>query len=1007
MPDQRWRSVIGGCIDRSTTLNFYFDGRAYCGHPGDTLASALLANGISVVGRSFKYHRPRGIFGSGSEEPNALVSLQRGSQREVNLKATQVELFDGLIAFSQNRWPSLGFDLGAINDLLAPLLPAGFYYKTFMWPPSWWGFYESLIRRMAGLGRAGEEADNDRYAQRYVFCDVLVIGAGAAGLMAASHAAQSGARVILVDEMPEIGGRLLSDQRIIEGVSAKTWASSVAAKLRQQPAARLLSRTTAVGYYDHNMVVLAERLTDHLSVPPAHLPRQRLWWVRARQVVLANGAIERPLMFPGNDRPGIMLASAAQTYTIKYGIRCAIRAAVFTNNDLAYQTAVVLQQSGVSMSLIIDTRTAEIGEAALRLAERYGIEVLKGHTVVGSIGRFALRAIRIAPLGNGTDHTHQERVVKIDRLCVSGGWNPSVHLFSQSQGKLHFDTKIASFVPGDAMQKVRTIGAANGHFGLAECLQEGVKAGLEAARDAGYKVVEASPPNCNEALLAEMPLVDASLWVMPHFSKNPRSRDKQFVDLQNDVSVDDVQLAVREGYQSVEHLKRYTTLGMGTDQGRTSNVNGLAVLAASLNSDTTTVGHTTFRPPYAPLPLGTIAGPEVGKHLRPVRRTAMHDWHQAHQAVFVEAGDWLRAQYYPKAGEDIWHAIHREAQNVRQGVGLVDVSTLGKIEVRGRDAGEFLHRMCINRIRNLNINRCRYWFMLREDGFILDDGTVTRIDECSFYVTTSTAHAAAVMTHLEFYAQTVWPELHVHVVSVTDQFAAMALSGPLCREVLQSACSNMAADSDAQSLPFMAATSTFINGIAARLIRMTFSGELAYELHVAADHGIEVWEAILKAGKLFGIQPYGTEAIGILRIEKGHVAMSELDGRTIPADFGFAKLQKDEDFVGKRSLERKAIKEAKRRRIVGLESINGKGIPRGAHLVWNPTVSKPIPVLGHISAVCYSPNLDKHIALALLEEPECWHGKILYASSPLLNRQVPVRVVNSVFIDPSGQRARC
>ena len=650
MPDQQWRSASGGCIDRSQTLNFYFDGRAYCGHPGDTLASALLANRISVVGRSFKYHRPRGIFGSGAEEPNALVSLQRGSQRDVNLKATQVELFDGLIAFSQNRWPSLGFDLGAINDFLAPLLPAGFYYKTFMWPPSWWGFYENLIRKIAGLGRAGILADNDRYAQRYAFCDVLVIGAGAAGLMAASHAAQSGARVMLVDEMPDPGGRLQSDQRIIDGVSAKTWVASVVAKLRQQPAARLLSRTTAVGYYDHNLVVLAERLTDHLSVPPAHLPRQRLWWVRARQVVLANGAIERPLMFPGNDRPGIMLASAAQTYAIKYGVRCAIRAAVFTNNDPAYQTAVVLQQSGVSMPLIIDSRTTEIGEAALRLAERYGIEVLKGHTVVGTIGRFALRAIRIAPLDKGAHHTHQERVVNIDRLCVSGGWNPSVHLFSQSQGKLRFDTKIASFVPDDSFQAERTIGAANGHFGLAECLYDGVRAGLDAARDAGFKVVEALPPSCNAALLAELPLVDASLWVMPHPRKKSHQREKQFVDLQNDVSVDDVQLAVREGYQSVEHLKRYTTLGMGTDQGRTSNINGLAVLAASLNNDITTVGHTTFRPPYAPLPLGTIAGPEVGKHLRPVRRTAMHDWHQAQQAVFVEAGDWVRPTVLSTSG---------------------------------------------------------------------------------------------------------------------------------------------------------------------------------------------------------------------------------------------------------------------------------------------------------------------------------------------------------------------
>ncbi len=1003
MPDQQWRSVSGGRIDRGTTLRFYFDGRTYCGHPGDTLASALLANGVSVVGRSFKYHRPRGIFGSGAEEPNALVSLERGAQREANLKATQVELFDGLSAFSQNRWPSLGFDLGAVNNFLAPLIPAGFYYKTFMWPPSWWMFYEHLIRKMAGLGRAGTEADRDRYAHRYAFCDVLVVGAGAAGLTAARHAASSGARVIVADEGTEPGGALLASQRTIDGMPAADWAAAVAQGLHHQPAVRLLCRTTAVGYYDHNMVVLAERVTDHLSAPPAHLPRQRLWWVRARQVVLATGAIERPLVFPGNDRPGVMLAKAAQTYTLRYGIRCAIRAAVFTNNDAAYQTAVVLQQSGVSVPLVIDSRSAGPGAAAQRLAERYGIEVLAGHAVVGTAGRPALRAISVAPLTpDGAYDKRQERLVNVDRLCISGGFNPTVHLFSQSQGKLRFDPQIASFVPAVSFQAERTIGAANGQFELADCLQAGARAGIDAAALVGCSAREAAPPRCDPA-----PVTAAlePLWVVPR--SHNRRREKQFVDLQNDVSVDDVRLALREGYQSVEHLKRYTTLGMGTDQGRTSNINGLGLLATDLNSNITDLGHTTFRPPYAPLPLGTIAGPDTGKHLRPLRRTALHHWHQTHRAVFVEAGDWVRPQYYPQAGEDIWRAIHREALNVRERVGLVDVSTLGKIEVRGRDAGEFLHRMCINRIRNLKPGRCRYWFMLREDGFILDDGTATRIDEHTFYITTSTAHAAVVLSHLEFYAQTVWPDLHVHLASVTDQWAAMALSGPLCRDVLQSACGDATPDSTAQSLPFMATANVFISGIEVRLIRMTFSGELAYEIHVAADYGIAVWEAILKAGKPFGIQPYGTETIGILRIEKGHVTTGELDGRTIPVDFGFAKLQKDEDFVGKRSLERTALRDAKRRRIVGLESLDGKGIPRGAHLVWNPVVSKPIPVMGHITAVCYSPSLDKHIALALLETPNQWYGKTLYASSPLLNRHVAVRVVDAVFIDPSGQRARC
>ena len=1000
---QKYRSASGGRIDRRQTLRFYFDGQPLHGHPGDTLASALLANGISIVGRSFKYHRRRGIFGSGAEEPNALVTLLKGTMRDANLKATQVELFAGLVAYSQNRWPSLNFDLGAINNCIARLLPAGFYYKTFMWPPSWWMFYERRIRKMAGLGRAGTEADSDHYERRYAFCDVLVVGGGPTGLVAAMNAANAGARVILVDEGSEMGGGLLISDATIDDQPAAQWVDWAVNRLAEHSLVRLLCRATAIGYYDQNMIVIAERVTDHLAAPPLHLPRQRLWWVRARQVVLATGAIERPLVFSGNDRPGVMLASAAGTYARRYGIRCAIRAAVFTNNDSAYAAALALQQNGASVPLIIDSRAGGPGSTALDIAERCGIEVLRGHAVINTSGtRQGLRSIQIAPLtADGHDIGAVERNLRVDRLCVSGGWNPTVHLFSQSQGRLRFEPEIAAFVPDVSFQAERTVGAANGEFTLSDCLNAGAQAGMAAAEDGGCQRLAPWVPKCRpETKTAAL----SPLWTVP--SRTPRQAAKRFVDLQNDVSVNDVLLATREGYESVEHLKRYTTLGMGTDQGRTSNVNGLAILAAARNTDIPSVGTTTFRPPYSPLPLGVIAGREKGHELHPIRRTALHHWHQTNGAVFVEAGQWLRPQYYCRSGEDLRQAIVREVSNVRERVGLVDVSTLGKIEVRGRDAGEFLHRMCINRIRNLRIGRCRYWFMLREDGFILDDGTATRISEHEFYVTTSTAHAAAVLAHLEFYAQTVWPELHVHLTSVTDQWAGMALSGPLSREVLQSACGDLINVSN-ESLAFMAATTATIAGIEVRLIRMTFSGELSYEIHVPSDYAIEVWEAVQKAGKPFGIQPYGTEAIGILRIEKGHLVSGELDGRTIPADFGFDKLQKDEDFVGKRSLERPALNGSEpRRRFVGLESLNGQEVPRGGHLIWNPTVTAPISTYGHITANCYSPTVNKHIALALIDDPDRWSGQTLYAASPLVNSFVPVRVVNSVFVDAAGKRAR-
>ena len=998
---QSFRDAQGGLIERGRELRFEFDGRALHGFAGDSVASALLANGVRTVGRSFKYHRRRGIVGAGGEEPNALIRLRAGARAEPNLRATQVELFDGLSCTSQNRWPSLDFDVGAANDFASRLLPAGFYYKTFMWPGSWWRFYEHFIRKAAGLGRAPREPDPDHYAHRYAHCDVLVIGAGPAGLAAARAAAAGGGRVVLADEQARLGGSLLRDRTEIDGLPGPEWVDTVGGALAGMEQVRVLTRTTAFGYYDQNLVALVERCADHLPEPEAHRPRQRLWWVRAQQVVLATGAIERPLVFGGNDLPGVMLASAAREYARRYAVRCGRRAVVFTNNDDAYRSALALHEQGVAVHALIDARSEGAGPEAVAALERAGIEVRRGHVVVEARGAKALESVRVA-------RYHRERAavsdpvrVECDLLCVSGGYSPAVHLFSQSQGQIAYDERLAAFVPGESRQAERSAGAARGVYPLSECLADGTRAGTEAAAAAGVGPAAPLPPPApspGEWREGET----MALWTVP---LPEGRRAKRFVDFQNDVTVDDVALASREGYNSVEHLKRYTTLGMGTDQGRTSNVNGLAILAARLGEAIPEVGTTTFRPPYAPVTLGALAGREVGVEFSPVRRTPMHDWHAQAGAPFITAGQWMRPQYYPRRGESLMDSINREALAVRRSVGLVDVSTLGKIAVQGRDAGEFLERVYINRWKNLKVGRLRYGFMLREDGFIFDDGTTTRIAEDEYYMTTTTGNAGPVMAHLEYYAQTVWPELHVHLASISDQWAGVALAGPNSRRVLAAACPGT--DVGNEALPFMGFLEAHIAGAPVRILRMTFSGELAYEVHTPADFGLTVWEALLEAGAPWDIMPYGTEALGVLRIEKGHVVAGELDGRTVPSDFGFERLQRPgSDFIGKRSLERPGLAKENRHGFVGLRSVDGRRIPRGARIVVNPARPRPLPMLGHVTATCYSPNLEAHIALALLEDAERYRGEILYASAPLEGMNVAVEVVHPVFIDPAGERAR-
>jgi sarcosine oxidase subunit alpha len=993
---QPFRLGAGGVVDRSRTLAFEFDGARYEGYSGDTLASALLANGVHLVARSFKYHRPRGIFSAGSEEPNALVQLASGARTEPNARATTVELYAGLHATSQNCWPSLGFDVGAINDTLGRFLPAGFYYKTFMWPPTpkAWLRYEHYVRKAAGMGRAPAKPDPDRYEHQYAHCDVLIVGAGPAGLAAARAAARPGARVIVCDEGPQLGGSLIGDDALIDGVTAEAWIDATVRELATQSGVTLLPRTTAFGCYDGNLVGLVERTSDHLATPPAHAPRQRLWKVRAGSIVLATGAHERAIAYADNDLPGTMLAGATRTYLKRYAVRAGSRAIVFTTNDSAYATALALQAAGVVVAAIVDARADEqiVGTSPQR-ARALDLPILAQSAIVGAHGHLRVTAADIAPLDGGT-----ARRVDCDLICVSGGWNPAVHLYSQARGSLRYDEALAAFVPQSCPLPVRACGSANGRFGLAAALNDGHEAGAGASRDFG--ATGTLPPQTESEQLGTA----RTMWSVP-----ARRGAKCFVDLQDDVTAADVALAAREGYTSVEHLKRYTTLGMGTDQGKTSNVLGLALLAQATGRAIPEVGTTTFRPPYAPVTLGAIPGQEHGSHVEPTRYSAMHDWHVAHGARLVTAGLWLRPHSYPRSGESPEEAASREAKNVRTNVGVVDVSTLGKIELQGKDTAEFLNRVYINRWDTLAVGRCRYGVMLRDDGIVMDDGTTSRLSATHYLMTTTTANAARVLQHLERLLQVDWPELDVRVCSVTEQSAAAALAGPKSRAVLE-----RIVDLDVSNavLPFLAVAECTLRiaggTIPARLFRISYSGELAYEIHVPADRGRAMWEAVLAAGKPFGLMPYGTEAMSTLRIEKGHVVVgAEADGRTTADDLGMGALvSAAKTCIGKPLLDRPALRNADRWQLVGLTALDGAAMPRAAKIVADPDHALPNPMLGHVTSWCWSPNLSAWIALAIVSAGRARHGETLWAVSPLADAKVRVKVGPPCFIDPDGERLR-
>ncbi len=997
---QPCRLPDGGIIDRAQPLRFEFDGVGYEGYAGDTLAAALLANGTHLVGRSFKYHRPRGILGAGVDEPNAFVQLGRGARTEPNVRATTQELYAGINAASQNCWPSLRLDVGAIGDFASRLIPAGFYYKTFMWPPTpkWWLRYERVIRHAAGMGSVATLPDPDAYEHQYAHCDVLVIGAGPAGLAAARAAAHAGARVVLCDENPALGGSLLGTAATIDGSGAAEWIAATLAELAGHSDVTLLPRTTAFGHYDGNLVGMIERVTDHLPAPPAWVPRQRLWKVRARAIVLAAGAHERPIAYANNDLPGTMLAGAVRTYVERYAVRPGTRAVVFANNDSAYATALALHRAGVVVAAIVDPRAGPGLDGALpHAARKAGLPIIAKSAIVGAHGALHVAAVDIAPLAG-----RSTRRMECDLVALSGGWNPAVHLYAQASGKLRYDDTLATFVPDGTTSPITPAGAANGRFDLAGALAEGHAAGLSAAAQTGSPAHDRRPAPHAEPL--------ANVALHPLWSVAALARGaKRFVDWQNDVTVDDIALAAREGYKSVEHLKRYTTLGMGPDQGKASSIVGLALLAERLALPIPQVGTTTFRPPYTPVTLGAFPGLESGAHVAPTRFSAMHDWHVAHGARFVNVGAWKRPHSYPQAGESADDAALREARNVRTNVGIVDVSTLGKIELQGRDVADFLNRVCINRWDTLAVGRCRYGAMLRDDGMVFDDGTTSRLAPSHYLMTTTTVNAAKVMQHLEMLLQADWPQLQVFATSVTEQWAAAAVSGPRARQVLAKIVD---IDVSNEAFPFLAVGAcrvrTATGPAPARLLRMSYSGELAYEIHVPADCGRAMWKAVLAAGTEFGIMPYGTEAMSTLRIEKGHVVVgAEADGRTTADDLGMGKLVSAAKWcVGKPLLSRPALRGPDRWQLVGLTALDSAAMPRGAKIVVDPDRAPPNPMLGHVTSWCRSPNLDAWIALALVAGGRARHGETLWAVSPLAGAKVRVKVGPPCFIDPDGERLR-
>jgi sarcosine oxidase, subunit alpha len=992
----------GSRIDRTKPVAFTFDGKDMRGFSGDTLASAAMANGQKVFGRSFKYHRPRGLVGLGSEEMNALIGVGAGARHEPNLRATQIELYHGLTAVSQNRWPSLSFDIGAINNKLSRFFPGGFYYKTFMWPQSFWKHvYEPFIRRAAGLGKAATERDPDTYEHMHIHADVVVVGGGLAGLAAANAAAASGVKVLLIDENTQLGG-------IADLVAGKIGEGSVADAvpgmedaLRRAGSVHILTRTTVVGHFHHNFLMAAERVADH---DPALLaqgaPRHRLWKIRAGQVILATGALERPIAFANNDRPNIMLASAVRGLVERHGVTPGKQGVVFTNNDDAYLTALALEKAGVGVR-VVDSRARPEGDLPKR-AIADGITVETGSVISAVEGTLGVTAVKIAAYRKGQGRVITEHKLDCDFIAMSGGWNPVLHLWCHNGGKIKFDDGLASYRPGTHTDPITAIGAANGTMSVADTLSEAYAAGEAAAKaaNAKSKAQKIKPPKTEEPRRGAL----EPIWFAPATGKYNEG-NKHFIDFQNDVTVADLELAQREGYESVEHTKRYTTFGMATDQGKTSNINGLGVLADATGKSIPEIGITTFRPPYTPFSMGAIAGALTKELFLPVRRTPIFQWHTARGAHFEPVGQWRRAYTYPGTGEDKHAAINREIMAVRNKVGLLDASTLGKIEIKGPDAAEFLDRMYTNMFSTLKVGRCRYGLMMNELGFLTDDGVTVRFSDDHFLMHTTSGGADRIAAWLEEWLQTEWTHYKVFVTPVTEQWAQFAIAGPKARDCL----SKLEPDFDLsnEGFPHMSFKVGKLGAYPVRVYRISFSGEMSYEVATPSNFGRGLWDAIMDAGAEFGIEPYGTEALHVLRAEKGYIVIGdETDGTTTPIDVGLDGLvsKKKADFIGKRSLEQSYLKGPNRKQLVGLLTEDpNEVLPDGAYAVRDVKDKPPMQMIGQVTSTYMSPTLGRSIAMALIENGRERMGDTL--SFPLEGgKVVKAKITDTVFYDKDGGR---
>ncbi|WP_374434532.1 sarcosine oxidase subunit alpha family protein [Tabrizicola sp.] len=972
--------ITGGQIDRSKTLRFTFDGIPYQGHPGDTLASALLANGVRLMGRSFKYHRPRGPISSGSEEPNAIVELRTGGRQEPNTRATVAELFDGLTANSQNRWPSLRFDAMGINDKLSTFFAAGFYYKTFMWPKSFWEkLYEPIIRRAAGLGSVTREEDPDDYDKGFLHCDLLVIGAGPTGLMAALTAGRAGKRVILADEDFRMGGRLNAETYAIGNTSGADWADATVAELATLPNVRLMTRTTVIGAFDHGIYGAVERVSDHLPTPAKGKPRQVLWRIYAGKAILAGGATERPIAFENNDRPGIMMAGALRAYANRWGVAVGQRVAVFTNNDDGIRTALDLKAKGVDVVAVIDSRQ---GGDLLP-----GVRHLQGAEVIDTSGKLGLTSITVRQ-ANGRSET-----IAVDALGVSGGWNPNVNIHSHHRSRPVYDAAIAAFVPGpEGPPGLLVAGAAAGHMSTHAALKTGRDAAI-AALDLG------SAPDLPQA--EDAPVRISPLWYVHH------GKGRAWVDQQNDVTVKDVKLAKQENFTSVEHLKRYTTLGMATDQGKTSNVIGLAIMAELTGRSIPETGTTIYRPPYTPVAMGALAGRSRGKEFKPFRLTPSHHWAKEQGAIFVEVGNWLRTQWVPKAGETEWRqSVDREVLATRKSVGICDVTTLGKIDIQGTDAGAFLDKVYANTFSTLAVGKCRYGLMLREDGIVFDDGTTARMGENEYVMTTTTANAVTVFRHLEFCRQCLWPEMDVQLISTTEAWAQFSVAGPNARKLLEKVVDQDISDA---AFPYMGAGNiTVCGGLRARLFRISFSGELAYEIAVPTRYGDALLREMLARGKEFAPIVYGTEALGVMRIEKGHVAGGELNGQSTAMNMGLGKMvSKKKDSIGMVLSQREGMTAENGYRLVGVKPVNPNGkLTAGSHFLEKGAAPVAANDGGWLTSKVYSPHLGCDIALGYLKGGDKKIGQRMRIVNLLAGLETEVEIISPHMFDPEGERLR-